>query len=383
MPWRETSPVEERERFIKDLRHGLFTMPELCQRYGISRKTGYKWAGRYEERGWDGLVDRSRAPKTCPHRIDALVGRMICDVRRKHPSWGPFKILQYLEPRYPEIEWPAISTMGDLLIRRGLVKKRRRRRKHPHPGTVPGVTEYPNDIWTADFKGQFKLGAGVYCFPLTIADQHTRYLLSCWGLLDTKTVGARRVFERMFYEYGIPKAIRTDNGVPFATSAVHGLSSLNVWWLRLGIEHQRIRPASPQENGRHERMHRTLKAETTRPPKATLSAQQRAFDRFREIYNEERPHQALNGQTPASQYRPSNREYNGSRLPPFEYPGHYIIKRITNAGTLKLQGKLLYLSTALRQQLVGLEEVDDGVWSIWFCRHEVARVSERDWRIQG
>lgn len=229
MPWRETSPMEQRERFIHDYRWGLYTMVELCVRYDISRKTGYKWLGRFEEAGRQGLQDRSRAPHACPHRIAEEVVTLICAARRQHPSWGPAKLLDWLRPRHPGADLPAISTAGDLLARRGLVKHRRRRRRYQHPDVVPATTTQPNDLWTADFKGHFRTRDGRYCYPLTIADQHTRYLLACHGLLSTKGCGVRPVFEQLFREYGVPRAIRTDNGVPFATTGIHGLSQLSVW----------------------------------------------------------------------------------------------------------------------------------------------------------
>ncbi len=257
----------------------MYTMADLSARYGISRKTGYKWLDRFDQGGRAGLGDLSRAPRRCPHKVSDAVAALICDVRRGHPSWGPEKLLDWLGPRHPKVEFPAVSTAGDLLSRRGLIKKRRRRRHYAHPGVVPIRTVAPNDLWTADFKGHFR--RGVYCYPLTVADQHTRYLLACHGLLSTKGVGVRPIFDRLFREYGLPHAIRTDNGVPFATTGIHGLSPLNVWWLRLGLQHQRSRPASPQDNGAHERMHKTLKAEAIRPPRAALVPQQRAFNRFR------------------------------------------------------------------------------------------------------
>src|SRR5215510_13907082 len=340
MPWLETSPVEQRERFIRDHRLALYTMSELCARYAISRKTGYKWLERFDEAGRLGLRDRSRAPHHCPHRISDGVAAVICAARRQHPSWGPAKLLDWLRPRHPALVLPAISTAGDLLARRGLVKKRRRRRHYQHPGVVPALTLHPNDLWTADFKGHFRTRDGIYCYPLTVADHHTRYLLACHGLLP--------VFDRLFREHGLPRAIRTDNGVPFATTGIHGLSQLNVWWLRLGIRHQRILPASPHQNGAHERMHKTLKGEAIRPPRSTCVTQQRAFNTFRRLYNNERPHEALNGRTPASLYRPSRREYTGT-LPPVEYPGHFIVKRVTNAGTIRLRKRLLFIANALKQ----------------------------------
>jgi transposase InsO family protein len=381
MPWLETSPVEQRERFIHDHRAGLFMMSELCARYDVSRKTGYKWLERFDEAGLRGLQDRSRAPHHCPHRIAKEVAAVICAARRQHPSWGPAKLVAWLGPRYPAVDWPAVSTAGDLLARRGLVKKRRRRRHYQHPGVVPPTTTQPNDLWTADFKGHFRTRDGIYCYPLTIADQHTRYLLACHGLLSTKGHGVRPVFDRLFREYGLPGAIRTDNGAPFATCGIHGLSQLNVWWLRLGIQHQRILPASPQQNGAHERMHKTLKGEAIRPPRSTLATQQRAFNDFRRLYNDERPHEALQDRTPASLYRPSRREYSGT-LPPVEYPGHFIVKRVTNAGTIRLRKRLLFLANALKQHPVGLEEIDDGVWSIHFCHVLLGRVDERDYIIR-
>jgi putative transposase len=383
MPWMETAPMQQREKFVADHRRGLYKMSELCARYNISRKTGYKWLERFHFHGIEGLVDRSHAPHHCPHRISEEMAKLLCATRRKRPSWGPEKILDNLKPKHRAItEWPALSTISDLFVRRGLVKKRRRRRRLLHPGAVPIRTNAPNDLWTADFKGQFRTSDGVYCYPLTIADQHTRFLIACHGLFSVKTVGARKVFEQAFRTFGLPAAIRTDNGVPFATCALHGLSELNVWWMRLGIQHQRIRPASPQENGAHERMHKTLKAEAIRPPKKNCRAQQAAFNRFRADFNGERPHQALNGATPASRYRACRRPFP-ERLPAIEYPGHYIVKRITNAGTFRLKHKLLFLAHPLRQLPVGLEEIDDGIWSIYFMNVLLGRVDEREMKIHG
>jgi putative transposase len=382
MPWLEATPMEQRERFIRDQQNGLYTMTELCDRHNISRKTGYKWLDRFDAGGRAALSDRSRAPHRCPHRISSDVAELICTARRQHPSWGPAKLLQWLAPRHAGVELPAISTAGDLLARLGLVKKRRRRRPCQHPGVVPATTVHPNDLWTADFKGHFRTRDGLYCYPLTVADQHTRFLMACHGLLSTKGQGVRPVFDRLFREYGLPRAIRTDNGVPFATTGLHGLSQLNVWWMRLGIQHQRILPGQPQQNGAHERMHKTLKADAIRPPRATLIAQQRAFNDFRRQYNEERPHQHLGGRTPAAFYRPSPRPYD-PRLLPIEYPGHFLVKRITNAGTFRFKKRLLFIAHALAPHTIGLEEVDDGIWSIYFCRVLIARLDERDYVIRG
>lgn len=383
MPWLETAPVDERIRFIQDALSDRFTMSELCARYGVSRRIGYKWLARYEEEGRRGLRDRSRAPHHCPHRIKAELAELLCAQRREHPHWGARKLLRILTTRHPQLTgWPAPSTAADLLARRGLVQRRRRRRPHEHPGVVPPTTHAPNDLWTADFKGQFRTGNGVYCFPLTIADQHTRFLLTCHGLLSTQTVTARPVFERTFRAFGLPRAIRTDNGVPFASQAIHGLSFLNVWWLRLGIRHQRIQPGRPQQNGAHERMHRTLKRQVVRPVQRTGAAQQRAFDAFRHEYNTVRPHEWLNQDTPASRYAPSPRPYP-ARLPAIEYPGHFLVKKITTGGTFRFHNKVLYVANALTDQHIGLEETEDGLWAIYFTSVLIATLNERDYIIRG
>lgn len=367
-----------RVQFIAEYERGLYSMTELCARYGISRTNGYKWLHRFADEGRPGLRERSRAPQHCPHHTPPAVEAELLSQRRRHPDWGPRKILDWLRERQPEVAWPAASTVGDLFQRHHLVKARRHRRPFHHPGSVPPTTQAPNDLWTADFKGHFLTGDGVYCYPLTVADQHTRFLIGCTGLRSTKTVGAWTACRMLFREYGLPQAIRTDNGVPFATSAIHGLSQLNVWWMHLGIQHQRIRPASPQENGAHERMHRTLKANAIRPPRGNLAAQQRAFNAFRQEYNEERPHEYLKGKTPASQYRPSPRPFP-ERLPPIEYPGHYTVKRVTNAGTIRFKRQLLFLAHPLRQRLVGLEEIEDGIWSLYFNQVLLARFDEREY----
>jgi transposase InsO family protein len=374
--------MDERRRFIEDHAHRLYDMTELAARYGISRKTGYKWLARFAELGRSGLGNRSHAPHHCPHRIPRAVAELIVAARRAHPSWGPRKLLDWLEPKYPEVEFPAASTAGDLLARRGLVKKRRRRRKHTHPGVVPAVTHEPNDLWTTDFKGQFKTRDGIYCYPLTVADQHTRYLLACQGLLSIHGWRVRPVFERLFREYGLPRAIRTDNGAPFANTGLHGLTQLNVWWMRLGIVHQRIRPAHPQENGCHERMHRTLKYEATKPPKQNRAAQQRRFQTFRVEYNTERPHEALGGKAPSVLYAPSPRAYP-TKLPALEYPGHFLVKPVTAAGTFRFKRKVLFIANALQHHAIGLEEVADGVWSIYLGNVLLGRLDERTYVIHG
>lgn len=377
MPWLETVPVNERNRFLDEYLSRLYSVTELCERHGVSRKTGYKWINRFEAGGRPGLVDQSRAPHSCPHQTEPAVSELLLAARRSHPSWGPSKLIPYLASRHPEVAWPAPSTVSEILLRNGLVTPRRRRRRHLHPGTVPAVAEEPNEIWPVDFKGHFKTRDGVYVYPLTITDLHSRCLLACEGLLSTELEGARRVFEKAFYEFGLPTAIRSDNGTPFASTAFHGLTRLNVWWMRLGIQHQRIPPSSPQHNGAHERMHRTLKYAVCCPPRANLRAQQRAFDRFRVEFNEERPHQALDNATPASLYRASPREYTG-KLPPQEYPGHYVVKRVHAGGCFRLRSALVFIATPLEDHLIGLEEIDDGVWSIYLNEFLLGRINERE-----
>lgn len=383
MPWSESTPVDQRQQFVADALSDRYTMSELCARYGVSRRIGYKWVARFREEGRRGLVDRSRAPHHCPHAIRPELADMICTLREEHPFWGARKLLAVLKRRHPRVRsWPAASTTADLLARRGLVLKRRTRRKSIHPGVVPPTTAAANDLWTADFKGQFRTGDGRYCYPLTIADQHTRFLLTCHGLLSTETVTAKPIFERAFQEYGLPAAIRTDNGVPFATQALHGMSYLNVWWMRLGIQHQRIHPGRPQQNGAHERMHRTLKRQAVKPVQPNCTRQQRVFDTFRAEYNTERPHEALDQETPASRYTPSPRAYH-RRLAPIEYPGHFLVKKVTTAGTFRFQHRLIYLANALVDQPIGLEETDDGIWAIYFNTVLIGTMDERDGIVHG
>ena len=375
--------MDERLHFVRDALSDRFTMSALCARYGVSRRVGYKWLARYDTDGRRGLVNRSRAPHHCPHAIAPRLAELFVAAREAHPYWGARKLLKVLTNKHPRIRtWPAASTVADLLARRGLVQHRRRRRASVHPGVVRPDTAAPNDLWSADFKGEFRTGDGLYCYPLTIADQHTRFLLTCHGLLSTKTVTARPVFERAFRDYGLPLAIRTDNGVPFATQAIHGLSYLNVWWMRLGILHQRIRPGCPQENGAHERMHRTFKREAIKPVRRSCRAQQRNFDAFQTEYNTERPHETLHQETPGSQYRASRRPYP-ERLPPLEYPGHYQVKKITTGGTFRFHNRLLYLANSMVDQHIGLEEIDDGIWAIHFNTILLATFDERDYIITG
>lgn len=383
MPWLETNPMDQRLQFLEDVRLGRMTMTELCAHRQISRKTGYKWIAREKEEGRRGLADRRRAPHHCPHKITDEMAALLCAFRVKPDDWGARKLLKVLKNRHPQRDdWPAASTVADLFSREGLARQPRRRRPRPeHPGAPPIHTEALNDVWTADFKGEFRTGDGIYCYPLTIADRHARCLLDCRGRDSTKTVTAWPVFEAAFREYGLPHAIRTDNGPPFATVGIHGLSRLNVRWMRLGIHHHRITPATPSESGAHERMHRTLQRRAIRPARATMATQQRAFNVFRAEYNKERPHEALGMETPASQYSASPRPYS-PKLPQPEYPGHYTVKKITTGGTFRFANRVLYLANALTGDLVGMDEVDDGVWHLFFNTVLIATLDERNYIIK-
>jgi transposase InsO family protein len=374
--------MSRRLEFVEDAARGLYSMTELCTRYGISRRVGYKWIARYEADGIDGLLDQRRVAKTHPHRMPAELAALLVACRQAHPTWGPRKLLAYLARRHPRAAWPAASSVGALLKREGLVRARRRRPALGHPGRPTTPMDAPNAVWTTDFKGQFRTGDGVYCYPLTVVDGHSRFLLDCRGLLSVETVGARGVFERLFRAYGLPERIRSDNGIPFATSALGRLSALSVWWIKLGITPELIEPSSPQQNGAHERMHKTLKAEATKPPKATLRAQQRRFDAFRAEYNAERPHEALANTTPADHYTASPRPYP-RRLAEMEYPGHFQVRYVSRNGGVRWHNQWVNVSHVLAEEYVGLEEVADGIWSVYFGPVLLGRFDERELRIHG
>jgi putative transposase len=382
MPWKVTEPMTERARFITLHAEGLYAMTELCRRFAVSKKTGYKWLARYEQDGLEGLRDHSRAHRAVPHMTPRDVQDLLLEARRAHPHWGPRKVLAVLAARHPEIALPAASTAGELFTRHGLTEPRPRRRRHEHPGASTLKADAPNDVWSADFKGQFPTGDGALCYPLTVTDNFSRFLLGCQALPSVKQEGVFPIFTRLFQEYGLPQAIRTDNGSPFATGALGGLSRLNVWWLKLGIRHQRIAPGCPQQNGRHERMHRTLKKETARPPAADHSAQQEHFGGWQHEFNFVRPHEAIGMATPASLYVPSPRPFP-SVIPGPQYAGHLEVRRVSKAGTFRFRAHQLFLSDTLMEEEIALEEVDDGVWSILFYDTLIARLDERDYRVRG
>lgn len=376
MPWRERSPMDERVQFISDYRRQLFTMTELCERYGVSRKTGYALIERYERDGVAGLVPRASRPHHSPHATASAIVDAIVAMRKQHPTWGGKKILAKLRDRQPRWALPAVSTANDILKRHDLVVPRRRRRPVGHPGYQPRHATAPNEIWTTDFKGQFRTGDARWCYPLTIVDGFSRYVIACRGMLAPTTRDAVAVFRRAFRTYGMPAVIRSDNGEPFAASSLARLSRLAVWWIRLGITPELIDPASPQQNGAHERMHRTLKSETTRPPAAHLAGQQRRFTRFRTLYNEERPHEALGQQPPARLYRPSRQAFP-EQLPPLEYPGHFEVRRVSSCGAISWNSRVISISTVLTRQTIGFEPIDDGLWDVHFGPVRLGRFDER------
>ena len=378
MPWEETTRMERRVEFVEKFDSALYTVTELCARYGISRKTAYKWLNRYGQEGEQGLTDRSRAPKSSPSRTPDSVVRRLLELRRKHPTWGPRKLLVFLAKQSPAEDWPAASTAGDILKRHGLVQERSRRhaRAPIQRGSLTSATD-PNHVWACDFKGQFRTSDGRLCYPLTVTDNFSRYLLGVEGLESPSDAQSWPVFERLFREYGLPAVMRSDNGGPFASArALCGLSRLSVRWIKLGIVPERIKPGHPEQNGRHERMHRDLKQETARPPAANRLAQQESFDRFRHVRNEERPHEALGQRTPGELYCPSSRPYP-SKMPELCYPGHFEVRSVHLGGELKFRGGLLFLSEALQGERVGLEEFDDGLWSVYLAEVLLGRFDER------
>ena len=377
----ETDSKKQRQQFYRDYVSGQWSMSELCDRYQISRPTGYKWIGRIERDGLKAVVDRSRARRAQSNRTPERIEQELLALRVRY-GWGASKLLQIIERSHPTWDLPARSTVNQILDRHGKLRKNRRRRRWKHPGALRLETAGPNQIWPADFKGQFKTRDGKYCYPLTVTDHYSRMLLLCKGLLSVRTEGAKPAFKQLFRESGVPDAIRTDNGAPFASTGIHGLCELNVWWMKLGIVHQRIRPASPQENGQHERMHKDLKREAARPPAENLAKQQRQLDRFRHRYNYERPHDALDGDFPAERWQPSEKEYSG-RLRRPEYPGHLEVRKVSASGTFRLLSGQYFLSNALKGEDVGLEEVDDGIWSIVYYNTILGRIDLQTGRITG
>jgi putative transposase len=379
MPWKECHVVDERLRFLARLRDGE-KMARLCAEFGISRKTGYKIRDRYERCGLEALTDRKRRPYRQANQLPPQLEREIVRIKRDFPSWGAPKIRERLRRRISGVRCPAISTVHAVLDRHGLVTRRRRRRWRAE-GTALSHPTHPNDLWCADYKGEFMLANRRYCYPLTITDFASRYLIACDALSTTQEIYAFTVFERAFQDHGLPRALRTDNGVPFASpNALYGLSRLAVWWLRLGIALERIRPGHPEQNGRHERMHLTLKREATKPAVRNVLQQQARFDAFQACYNQERPHQALRMKVPSELYTPSPRAYRG--LPELDYPFHDWTATVTTCGRICFQRRKVNLSLVFAGQDVGVRQVDEHVWLVTFMHYDLGYFDDETCRLE-
>ena len=363
--------MEEKLRFVFEYEQGEYSMTELCERREISRETGYVWLRRYREYGLAGLVERARAAHRHPNQTSAEVERMIVELRQAHMRWGPRKLKQVLQRDEPSRVWPALSTIGELLKREGLVVARKKRLRTARYSQPLAHADGPNRVWCADFKGWFRTGDGERIDPLTMTDACSRYLLRCQAVEKTDTARVQAIFEAAFREYGLPEAIRTDNGAPFASRALAGLSRLAVWWIKLGIVPERIEAGHPEQNGRHERMHLTLEQETAQPPAANRRAQQRAFDRFVKEFNEVRPHEALEMQTPAAVYQPSPRKFP-TRLPEVEYPDSMLVRPVGHKGQMRWKKHEVFVSEVLWGERVGLLPIDDRRYRVYFAQIPLA-----------
>ncbi|TFG45861.1 MAG: IS481 family transposase [Candidatus Brocadiia bacterium] len=381
MPWTETCVMEQKVKFIMDLFDGNYTMAELCRYYNISRKTGYKWLGRYQQDGAKALSDLSRAPHNHPNAISPQIQQAILSIKEEFPRWGAPKIRNRLERIYPSWDsYPAISTIGLFLHKHGLTvhRKRRRRASPTESPLTKGIQS--NDVWCADFKGHFRTGDGNRCNPLTISDHSSRYLLCCRHIRRMSYELVKMRFERVFAEYGLPRVIRTDNGTPFASRGLGGLSRLSYWWIRLGIHPERIEPGHPEQNGRHERIHKTLKDHTARPAAKTIVRQQKRFDEFCIEYNEHRPHEALDMRTPAECYVGSKRDFP-SRLPQVTYPEDMLVRRVHNHGDILYFGRRLFLAESLKGEDVGIEQISEDMSRLWYCDYLLGEIDHRKWQI--
>lgn len=378
MVWRETGMVDERNGFIDEWLQDVWTVTELCERFGISRKTGYKWLGRYDALGRTGLVDLPRAPLNHGRATAAEVVARIVALKEANPSWGPKKIIGRLERVEPWCQWPAVSTAGEILKRHGLVGHRRRRWRAAGNGPWPEPSG-PNSVWTGDHKGWFKTGDGLRCEPLTVMDASSRYLLALEATSSTSEEQAWPVFERLFEEHGLPDRFRSDNGPPFAATGVTGLTPLAVRFIKLGITLERIQPGKPQQNGRHERFHLTL-LPLAKAPRADRQAQAEAFDVFRRQYNEVRPHEALGMDTPAEHYQPSQRTMPRT-MPEPDYPAEAAVRRVRQSGEIKWNGGLVYVSQTLAGEAVAVTETDDSQWALSFYAQPLGIIDSKTMRL--
>jgi transposase InsO family protein len=381
MGWKETCAMDERMRLMMAAEEGEESFAALCRRFGVSRKTGYKWRDRYEAEGIGGLADRSRAPLHHPQAVPAGIAERCLEVRRKHPTWGPVKVQSYLEERAPAIAWPAVSTIGALFEREGLTVRRKFRRRSPPSSKPFAACIEPNDVWCIDFKGWFRTGNGRRCEPLTLSDAHSRYLLRCQALGRTDVSHVWPVLDAALREFGLPRALRSDNGPPFASRGAGGLSRLVVKVIKAGVLPERITPGKPQENGRLERLHLTLLQDTADPPAHTLRQQIERLRQFQQIYNEERPHAALGNDTPAMHYASSPRRFDGVLREP-EYTSDHVVRRVRHNGEIKWQGHSVYISSALIGEPIGLVEAESGNWCIIYGPLELGIIEHRGDRLR-
>jgi putative transposase len=376
MPWRIIDTMDQKIQLIADWQSGLFNVTDLSNKYGLSRPIIYKWVNRYEEQGLDGLKEQSRKPNYSPNQTGDDIIQLIIKEKLKNSNRGPKKVYNQLKRQYPDINWPAPSTIGEHLKKHGLVKDRKRRLRVP-PYTEPFKTcQEPNSVWSTDYKGQFYMQNNHICYPLTISDNYSRYLIKCKGLPGPRYQPTRKVFESAFREYGLPDAIRMDNGTPFASKGIGGLSRLSVWWIQLGIAPERIEKGCPEQNGRHERMHRTLKAEAISSKALNMKEQQTRFDWFCFDYNHNRPHESLGQKPPTDYYHKSEREYIEKPVLP-NYDHSFIVRRVCSGGDIKLYGHRYYLTELLYGQDVGLKETADGQLTVYYSFQPIGTIDLR------
>lgn len=376
MPWKTIGPMDQKIQLIADWQSKNYCKTDLSKKYSVSRKTVTKWIRRYELKSIDGLKEQSRAPHNRPHATSDTLIEQILKHKLAHPKRGPKKIYHQLIKKHPKTQWPVPSTIGYWLKKNGFVKPRKTRKRVP-PYTEPFMNcQSPNEVWSADYKGQFFTRNGRVCYPLTISDNFSRYIIKCQGLPGPRYRETRRIFEQAFKEYGLPDAIRNDNGTPFASNSIAGLSRLSIWWIQLGIIPERIEKGCPQQNGRHERMHRTLKYETLDTKAKNLKEQQGRFDLFQIDYNNYRPHEALNQDTPSERYQKSNRSYVRKPLKPV-YDYDFAVRQVRNNGQIRFKGQMYFLTNLLDDQPVGLKQIDNDSWDIYYYFYPIATLNLR------
>jgi putative transposase len=380
MSWKETCPMDQKIRMIGDWLSQEYGITELREIYGVSRKTVYKWINRYKVEGAMGLEERSRAPTHHRNAIPLEIAKQLVDTKLKYQKWGPKKLVAWLKTHNPDIEWPVASTASIILKREGLVRSRKRKRRTPAYTEPFQQCDKPNEVWSIDFKGQFRTWDRKFCYPLTVTDNCSRYLLLCRGLHRPTFEESQPWLEWTLREYGLPKAVRTDNGVPFASVGVGGLSRLSVWLIKLGIKPERIDAGHPEQNGRHERMHRTLKEATASPPGNNMREQQRSFDQFTPEYDFERPNEAIGQKTPASVYEPSPIAYP-AKVPDIEYSGDVIVKQVRTHGEIMWKGKSIFISETLIGEPVALKQIGEQLWEMRFSFHPLGILDESVWKV--